>query len=42
MSIITDNNDKTKNFKTWVGIFKNMGGNIRGGNFSGGIHQREF
>ena len=31
-----------KNFKTWVGIIKNMGGNIRGGNFSGGIHQRGF
>ena len=27
---------KTKNLKTWVGIFKNMGGNIPGGNFMGG------
>ena len=27
---------KTKNLKTWMGIFKNMGGNIPGGNFMGG------
>ena len=27
---------KTKNLKTWVGMFKNMGGNIPGGNFLGG------
>ena len=27
---------KTKKLKTWVGIFKNMGGNIPGGNFLGG------
>ena len=27
---------KTKNLKTRVGIFKNMGGNIPGGNFLGG------
>ena len=27
---------KTKNLKTWVGIFKNMDGNIPGGNFMGG------
>ena len=27
---------KTKNLKTRVGIFKNMGGNISGGNFLGG------
>ena len=26
---------KTKKLKTWVGIFKNMGGNIPGGNFLG-------
>ena len=31
-----DNNEKTKNLKTRVGIFKNMGGNIPGGNFLGG------
>ena len=29
-----------KNLKTSVGIFKNMDGNIPGGNFPGGIHQR--
>ena len=28
---------KTKKLKTRVGIFKNMGGNIPGGNFLGGI-----
>ena len=27
---------KTKNLKTRVGIFKNMGGNIPGGSFPGG------
>ena len=27
---------KTKNLKTRLGIFKNMGGNIPGGNFLGG------
>ena len=27
---------KTKNLKTWVGMFKNMSGNIPGGNFLGG------
>ena len=27
---------KTKNFKTRVGIFKNVGGNSPGGNFLGG------
>ena len=27
---------KKKIIKTWVGIFKNMGGNIPGGNFLGG------
>ena len=32
-----DNNEKkTKNSKTRVAIFKNMGGNFSGGNFSGG------
>ena len=31
-----DNNEKTKNLKTRVGMFKNMGGNIPGGNFLGG------
>ena len=30
-----DNNEKTKNLKTRVGVFKNMGGNIPGGNFLG-------
>ena len=30
---------KTKNLKTRVGIFKNMGGNFLGGNFPGGIFQ---
>ena len=30
-----DNNEKTKKLKTRVGIFKNMGGNIPGGNFLG-------
>ena len=29
------NNEKTKNLKTGVGMFRNMGGNIRGGNFPG-------
>ena len=34
---------KKKKFKTWVGIFKNMGGNIPGGNFLGGnFPGREF
>ena len=33
-----DNNEKTKKLKTRVGIFKNMGGNIPGGNFLGGNH----
>ena len=27
---------KIKKIKTWVGIFKNMGGNIPGENFPGG------
>ena len=27
---------KKLKLKTWVGIFKNMGGNIPGGNFQGG------
>ena len=27
---------KKNNLKKWVGIFKNMGGNIFGGNFLGG------
>ena len=31
-----DNNEKTKNLKTRVGMFKNMGGNISGGSFLGG------
>ena len=31
-----DNNEKTKNLKTRVGIFKNMGGNIPSGNFFDG------
>ena len=31
-----DKNEKTKNLKTRVGMFKNMGGNIPGGNFLGG------
>ena len=31
-----DNNEKIKNLKTWVGIFKNIGGNIPGGSFLGG------
>ena len=30
-----DNNEKNS-LKKWVGIFKNMGGNIFGGNFLGG------
>ena len=41
LSYLTNNNDngyinKQKNEKTWVGIFKNMGGNFPGGNFLGG------
>ena len=28
-----------KNYKTRAGIFKNMSGNIPGGNFPEGIHQ---
>ena len=31
-----DKNEKTKNLKTIVGMFKNMGWNIPGGNFLGG------
>ena len=31
-----DNNEKTKNLKTRVEMFKNMGGNIPGGSFLGG------
>ena len=31
-----DNNEKTENLKTQVGMFKNMGGNIPGGDFLGG------
>ena len=31
-----DKNEKTKNLKTRVGMFKNMDGNIPGGNFLGG------
>ena len=31
-----DNNEKTENLKTQVGMFKNMGGNIPSGNFLGG------
>ena len=31
-----NNNEKTKNLKTQVGMFKNMDGNISGGNFLGG------
>ena len=34
--MITVTNEKTKKLKTWVGIFKNMDGNIPGGNFPGG------
>ena len=30
-----DKNEKTKNLKTRVGMFKNVGGNIPGGNFPG-------
>ena len=30
-----DNNEKTKHLKTRVGMFKNMDGNIPGGNFLG-------
>ena len=30
---------KKKTTKTWVGIFKNMGGNNPEGNFLGGIYQ---
>ena len=30
-----DNNEKTKNLKTRVGMVKNMGGDIPGGNFLG-------
>ena len=30
-----NNNEKKKKKKTWVEIFKNMGGNIPGGNFQG-------
>ena len=37
LSNINDNGDnnekKTKKIKAWVGIFKNMGENIPGGNF---------
>ena len=47
---LTSNNDngdidkQKQKKKTWVGIFKNMGGNFSGGNFLGGnfpegIHQ---
>ena len=31
-----DNNEKTENLKTQVGMFKNMGDNIPGGNFPDG------
>ena len=31
-----DNNEKTKKLKTRMGMFKNMGANIPGGNFLGG------
>ena len=31
-----DNNEKTKNLKIRVGMFKNMGGNNLGGSFPGG------
>ena len=31
-----DNNEKTKNLKTRVGMFKNKGRNIPGGNLMGG------
>ena len=31
-----DNDEKTKNLKTRVGMFKRLGGNIQGGNFLGG------
>ena len=31
-----DNNEKQKKIKMWVGILKNMGGNIPGTNFLGG------
>ena len=31
-----DNNEKTKNLKTRLGIFKNMGGNFPGRNIPGG------
>ena len=36
------NNEKTKNLKTWVGIFKNIGRNIPGGSFLGGSFPGEF
>ena len=34
-----DNNEKTKKIKTWVGIFRNMSGNILDWNFQGGNFQ---
>ena len=37
-----DNKEKTKNLKTWVGIFKNIGRNIPGGSFLGGSFPGEF
>ena len=37
LSNINDDGDNNeKNLKTWVGIFKKMGGNVLGGNFLGG------
>ena len=36
MMTVTIMKKKQKNLKIWVGIFKNMGGNIPGGNFLGG------
>ena len=51
LSNLTSSNDngdinKQKKLKTWVGIFKNMGGNFPSGNclgvnFPGGIYQGE-
>ena len=36
LSNINDDGDNNeKNLRTWVGIFKKMGGNVLGGNFPG-------
>ena len=41
MSDDGDNNEKTKNQKTLVGMFKNMGGNFPGGTIKGPISTYE-